>query len=159
MAESNLVGHRSGDLGVSIPSQAGILLAAERLGTPGASKQEVSIPSQAGILLAAESCLEVTSGNSRGLNTLTGGHPLGGKPEHSGNGGSTVCLNTLTGGHPLGGPQKNHRRITCHGLNTLTGGHPLGGRLIPPGSTSRSFVSIPSQAGILLAGSIGRAPD
>ncbi len=111
------------------------------------------------------------------LNTLTGGHPLGGwrrlapvgpvrptsqYPHRRASSWRLVGsswhptkiprLNTLTGGHPLGGGQTVV--VYCgdpKSLNTLTGGHPLGGDnhlialKLPP------KVSIPSQAGILLA--------
>ncbi len=134
----------------------------------------VSIPSQAGILLAASRSrwwLRV----HRSLNTLTGGHPLGGK-RYSSISGMAASLNTLTGGHPLGGIDSEKSPERDPRLNTLTGGHPLGGRgsrcstgtgfqqsqyphrrasswrVVPirqlrPGG----LVSIPSQAGILLA--------
>ncbi len=157
----------------------------------------VSIPSQAGILLAEgfvprvmirASCLNTLSGghplggplrlaqrvSQDRLNTLSGGHPLGGwlldfESQYHGS------LNTLSGGHPLGGlilvtlagcgdgSQYPLRRASSWrevdlarsaeevvGLNTLSGGHPLGGwsLLINPMPIG---VSIPSQAGILLA--------
>ena len=84
-------------------------------------------------------------------------------------------LNTLSGGHPLGGSRLARGLILVVSLNTLSGGHPLGGTpaasqaapkvpsqyplrrasswrpvLVRVGSTHRK-VSIPSQAGILLA--------
>ena len=60
---------------VSIPSQAGILLAGGGRWFLEATSKLVSIPSQAGILLA-DGKSTVISVAARGLNTLTGGHPL-----------------------------------------------------------------------------------
>ncbi len=67
----------SGGIQVSIPSQAGILLAVE-LHVERPADHQVSIPSQAGILLAVDPGPVVGWQLDR-LNTLTGGHPLGGE--------------------------------------------------------------------------------
>ena len=112
----------------------------------------VSIPSQAGILLAVRhrSWSNVPARSS--LNTLSGGHPLGGE--------QIVChaLTSrlvsipsqagilLADGNAHCDPARPER------LNTLSGGHPLGGCEVSRRSRSASRVSIPSQAGILLAG-------
>ncbi len=93
---------RAGGEMVSIPSQAGILLAVGVCWFASGRREIVSIPSQAGILLA----------------------------DHQRNGDAadqSDCLNTLTGGHPLGGRRPSDRQGRWLGLNTLTGGHPLGG--------------------------------
>ncbi len=67
---------RSATKTVSIPSQVGILLVVFRviLEPEGI---EVSIPSQVGILLVGYSHCDVND-CAGGLNTLSGGHPLGG---------------------------------------------------------------------------------
>ncbi len=109
----------------------------------------VSIPSQAGILLAVPSEKRRRIETS-GLNTLTGGHPLGGPTQDV----KVVVddgLNTLTGGHPLGGEPTIIQALEAKRLNTLTGGHPLGGPTKEDGMDALLRVSIPSQAGILLA--------
>ena len=67
---------------VSIPSQAGILLAAVGIDRQTCELPVVSIPSQAGILLAGDATvLAAEAGQS--LNTLSGGHPLGGMSSRS----------------------------------------------------------------------------
>ncbi len=90
--------------------------------------------------------------NVRILNTLSGGHPLGGLGFHSTTVFLAACLNTLSGGHPLGGSRLRIalRRLGIVSIPSQVGillvvGVRLGGRE-PLG------VSIPSQVGILLVG-------
>ncbi len=94
---------RSGRDAVSIPSQVGILLVAVFPTQREREYRMVSIPSQVGILLVGTPAATPTAGPAARLNTLSGGHPLGG-----------------VGGLALPAPVN-------HGLNTLSGGHPLGG--------------------------------
>ena len=85
----------------------------------------VSIPSQAGILLAGPH-RGADQPAWRRLNTLSGGHPLGGPPPRPRR--THPCgLNTLSGGHPLGGGIDDASGPHRLRLNTLSGGHPLGG--------------------------------
>ena len=110
---------------VSIPSQAGILLAEIRL-TIQLAVVRVSIPSQAGILLAVRS-------NGRSVHRMRRSqYPLR-------RASSWRCGNRCIA------------ISSRDGLNTLSGGHPLGGERSRCNGTDRR-VSIPSQAGILLAG-------
>ncbi len=88
------------------------------------------------------------------LNTLSGGHPLGGRLPLQ---GKTFVqrLNTLSGGHPLGGGPDSGSHCMEGCLNTLSGGHPLGGARINQYNNTRGVVSIPSQVGILLVVNAG----
>ncbi len=63
---------------VSIPSQVGILLVADGDGNVRPDAHEVSIPSQVGILLVVSRWFVSSGAGCRCLNTLSGGHPLGG---------------------------------------------------------------------------------
>ena len=85
----------------------------------------VSIPSQAGILLAGELRLGVSGIRRR----------------------SQYPLRRASSWRSLQ-PAVDWRQRS---LNTLSGGHPLGGRGSDRGVDTDSDVSIPSQAGILLA--------
>ena len=92
--------------------------------------------------------LEITSG----LNTLSGGHPLGG-----GDARQSDLRWTATSQYPLrrASSWRADDRVDQSGrrsLNTLSGGHPLGGVRIGTCTSATATVSIPSQAGILLAG-------
>ncbi len=117
---------RLGATFVSIPSQAGILLAD---GNHGWRRRLKSLNTlTGGHPLGGPDCRRGVNMDTESLNTLTGGHPLGGADSiWRASQMLSACLNTLTGGHPLGGADV----LWCWGcqcLNTLTGGHPLGGR-------------------------------
>ncbi len=87
---------------------------------------------------------------STGLNTLTGGHPLGGSCSSAVLDESRDVSIPSQAGILLAGLPPPPSQDGWVGLNTLTGGHPLGGE----GAlsvVSDLHVSIPSQAGILLA--------
>ena len=140
------LGYRS----VSIPSQAGILLAA-RSSAPAASGVDQS---QYPLRRASSWRALVDKGRAqqceRGLNTLSGGHPLGGR-----NGsaqvyhGMRVSIPSQAGILLAVYEWSRLTGWTC--LNTLSGGHPLGGQLQAAACRPDVKVSIPSQAGILLA--------
>ena len=136
---------------VSIPSQAGILLA-ERVSMSLLTRRSlVSIPSQAGILLAdlAEALsVRATRGSQYPLRRASSWRGEACSQDE----GEIACLNTLSGGHPLGGSIDQMHRPRLDSLNTLSGGHPLGGRHRADSADMVHLVSIPSQAGILLAG-------
>ena len=153
-------------------------LGGPRCGVDG-RRQPVSIPSQAGILLAVRAD-RMTGRLPACLNTLSGGHPLGGWRHASWPRLQSLSLNTLSGGHPLGGTCHPYQASWIMCLNTLSGGHPLGGERLANvdrnttesqyplrwasswraaiGSHGRQgrIVSIPSQVGILLAASSTR---
>ncbi len=117
---------------VSIPSQVGILLVAE-MSKLSPSYCEVSIPSQVGILLVVKVCGRIRRPGV-GLNTLSGGHPLG---------GSDLCefaeMDDCGSQYPLRWAsswwEPDSRRAEL----------------------LRAAVSIPSQVGILLVDSISKA--
>ena len=106
----------------------------------------LSIPSQSGSLLSAGLTLKGDASSQYP-------HSRAASCRFTGDGSVTDRLNTLTGGHPLGGrlaPQDQLEHCAC--LNTLTGGHPLGGLMVNPGLCRQHFVSIPSQVGQPLVG-------
>ena len=110
---------------VSIPSQAGILLAG-KADAIGLSSNVVSIPSQAGILLAGETLVPDSVPPARSQYPLRRASSWRGRPRCSAHGAK--CLNTLSGGHPLGGDGwQAAYTAASQRLNTLSGGHPLGG--------------------------------
>ncbi len=157
---------------VSIPSQVGILLVAAGLEILRPDVRLVSIPSQVGILLVglwlarprpvmqpSQYPLRWASSwwvlqplvrrpTSR-LNTLSGGHPLGGKPSEADPMRKRVSIPSQVG-ILLVEVRMNYIYNCYAGLNTLSGGHPLGGCRSSSCWLSLSGVSIPSQVGILL---------
>ena len=163
-------------LTVSIPSQAGILLAVHRCGYRAMRMPDVSIPSQAGILLAAQDGLFLDAGIKPSQYPLRrasswrvrlplvlwevvvvsipsqAGILLAADPARQRT-RRVPGLNTLSGGHPLGGVWLSKATTITTCLNTLSGGHPLGGQNMQR-CVSVPRVSIPSQAGILLAAAV-----
>ncbi len=137
---------------------------------------QVSIPSQAGILLAGDSWLP-RPGRSQGLNTLTGGHPLGGSKDASWMASNIVSIPSQAGillavlcpiqtVVSLTTSQYPHRRASSWRMGIWYTASDCSRSQYPHrrASSWRAArfqpavdywqVSIPSQAGILLAGGI-----
>ena len=158
---------------VSIPSQAGILLAGGYRIVHGGE-----VVSQYPLRRASSwrwTYPTSASKTSPSLNTLSGGHPLGGGdqnrsrqmaktsqyplrrasswrlPAQPALHGRKVSIPSQAG-ILLAGQATVRRQGQLHRLNTLSGGHPLGGSFAGRQWQTASDVSIPSQAGILLAG-------
>ncbi len=137
------------DDNVSIPSQAGILLAESSGWNARASRASVSIPSQAGILLAASSRASTLSADFVSIPSQAG--ILLAEPQRR-----STARSPSRSQYPLRRasswrllpPSQERSGASC--LNTLSGGHPLGG-FDNPTQDWYFTVSIPSQAGILLA--------
>ena len=171
----------SGYHAVSIPSQAGILLAGRMqvcrslavksqyplrrasswraaASSSSEARSDVSIPSQAGILLAGMDLSTLQADCHVGLNTLSGGHPLGGSSYKS---EQTVAESSQ---YPLRRASSwrvghRHDRVR-HGSRSQ---YPLrrasSWRTGMRAAVKASYiVSIPSQAGILLAGASSARP-
>ena len=99
-------------------------------------------------------CDKAVHSRCRGLNTLSGGHPLGGRDRHPGGRSWHSSLNTLSGGHPLGGADTWQSGSLADDSSQYPLRRASSWRQLADCEHCRARrVSIPSQAGILLAAS------
>ncbi len=114
---------------VSIPSQVGILLVAEQRAGRGVYRVRSQYPLRWASSWWLFPIPWIVWGLGWSLNTLSGGHPLGGSGDCSGCSAGRVSIPSQVGILLVGGRRSQKGPTVC--LNTLSGGHPLGGLRAP----------------------------